>query len=224
MRPRKRLPRASRGRPLRFTPNGVARALGALLGGCALNADFDRVRPELRTDGMHDWVGRDAVAQVGLPPSNFRLTDDERQLRDRAFVLIAPPYDRARWYSVLNEYGITGRPLPGEPVPFDYAAYWRRLDEGYRRSELSGYVQLMTDARNDVEQLQPFFAVAGRVTDMDRKRAQSLPHVVALTPEEAANALARDNENAAIVAWVCRALRQRADSYGFAIQRLVIIA
>ena len=59
---------------------------------------------------------------------------------------------------------------------------------------------------------------------MDRKRAQSLPHVVALTPEEAANALARDNENAAIVAWVCRALRQRADSYGFAIQRLVIIA
>jgi hypothetical protein len=223
MSPRKRLPIASRGPASRSCPRVAALAAATLLGGCVLNSDFDRVRPELRTDGMHDWVGRDAVGQIGLPPSGFRITDDERQLRDRAYMLIAPPYDRARWYSVWNEYGMGG-PLPGEPVPFDLASYWRRLNEGSRKSEVSGYAQLSTDARNDVEQLQPFFAVAGRVSDMDRKRAQSLAHVEGLLPDEEANALARNNENTAIIEWVCRALQQRAASYAFAIERLVITA
>src|SRR5258705_12520687 len=117
-----------------------------------------------------------------------------------------------------------GGPLPGEPIPYDLASYWRRLNEGERRSEVSGYAQLNTDARNDVEEIQPFFAVAGRVADMDRKRAQSLAHVRGLTVDEHDNALYRNNENTAIVAWVCRALHQRTASYGFAIERLVIMA
>ncbi len=29
-------------------------------------------------------------------------------LRDLAYPLIEPPYERQRWYSVLNEYGFRG--------------------------------------------------------------------------------------------------------------------
>src|SRR5689334_23214694 len=106
--PRQRSPKACRGRPAARAALFLALLVGAeVLGGCALNADFDRVRPSLVTDDMHAWVGRDAVRDIGLPPSEFkRMTDDERQLRDLAYAMIAPPYDRARWDSVFREYGL----------------------------------------------------------------------------------------------------------------------
>ena len=46
------------------------------------------------------------VASIGGTVFEFPLTDEERQLRDLAYPLIEPPYDRQRWYSVLGEYGV----------------------------------------------------------------------------------------------------------------------
>jgi hypothetical protein len=195
-------------------------AVALLLGGCALNADFDRVRPSLRADDMHDWVGRDAVASIGLPASNMRLTDDERVLRDLAFAMIDPPYDRNRWDSVFREYGF-GR-HPREPIQFDRTEYWRRLADIWRTSEASAYAQLVTDARNDIIRIEPFFAIAGRVADLDRKRARSLEHALDLQQAERDNALFRNNENTAVVDWVCRSLYARADAYRYALERMVI--
>jgi hypothetical protein len=200
----------------------AALAGATLLGGCALNGDFGRVRPDLVTDDMHAWVGREAVGSIGGQPSQFRLTDDERRLRDLAFALIQPPYDRNRWDSVLAEYGLEG---PRPDSPFDRTAYWIHLDVAHRRSEVSSYAQIVTDARNDVVRIEPFFATAVRVLDVDRRRAESLRYVAAssgLNEAEAANALARNNENTAVVEWVCRSLIERAVSYRFALERLVI--
>ncbi len=200
----------------------AALAGATLLGGCALNGDFGRVRPDLVTDDMHAWVGREAVAGVGGRPSEFLLTDNERRLRDQAFALIQPAYDRNRWDSVLAEYGLKG---PYAGTPFDRAAYWVHLDVAERRSEVSSYAQIVTDARNDVVRIEPFFATAARVIDLDRKRAESLRYVAAssgLSQAEADNALSRNAENIAIVAWVCRSLMERTDSYHYALERLVI--
>jgi len=194
--------------------------VAGLCGGCVTNGDFERVRPELVRDNMHDWVGRDAVAAVGGPASEFRTTDQERELRDRAYALIEPPYNRNRWDSVWREYGEApeGRIEPA----FDRTAYLARLHHTYRRSEASAYAQIVTDARNDVERLPAFFAVAHRVIDMDRRRNQSLAHVSHLNGREHANVLARTRENTAIVAWVCRALKWRLASYRYALERLAI--
>jgi hypothetical protein len=200
---------------------GLATAGALMLGGCVTNGDFGRVRAELVTDDMHDWVGRDAVVQEGEIPSELRLTDDERMLRDLAFALIEPPYRRGRWDSVWREYGL-GRPPPGAEPPFNRAAYLAKLHHVYRRSEASAYAQIVTDARNDVERLPGFFTVAGRVLDMDHKRALSLAHVSLPGAGERTNALRRNNENKAIVAWVCRAVKQRVSSYRFALERLVV--
>ena len=215
-----RSPCISRGRSRRLrSPWGVL-AGALLLGGCALNGDFGRVRPELVSDEIHAWVGRDAVGAIGGSASEYRVTHDERQLRGLAYPLIAPPYDRNRWNSVWKEYG--GGRLAGLARPFDRTTYWKRLDETYRRSEASAYAQLMTDARNDVERIEPFFAIAGRVLDLDRKRAASLAHVSGLSKAEYDNAVNRNNENAAIVGWVCRRLHGRASAYHYALERLVI--
>jgi hypothetical protein len=207
-------------RALRLWLAALAGAM--LLGGCALNGDFGRVRPDLVSDDMHAWVGREAVAGVGGRPSGFRLTDNERRLRDQAFALIQPPYDRNRWDSVLAEYGLKG-PYPG--TPFDRTAYWVHLDVAERRSEASSYAQIVTDARNDVVRIESFFATAARVIDLDRKRAESLRYVAGssgLSVTEADDALSRNAENSAIVAWVCRSLMERTASYHYALERLVI--
>ncbi len=59
-----------------------ALALPLLLGACAANGDFGRLKPGLVADDIHGWVGRDAVRAVGVPVSQYPLTDEERQLRD----------------------------------------------------------------------------------------------------------------------------------------------
>jgi hypothetical protein len=193
-----------------------------LLAGCALNGDFGRLRSDLVTDDMHAWVGRDAVGSIGGKPSEFRLTDDERRLRDLAFALIQPSYDRNQWNSVLAEYGLGG---VHESTPFDRTAYWTHLDVAHRRSEVSSYAQIVTDARNDVVRIEPFFATGAQVLDLDRRRADSLRYVAAssgLSDAEANNALARNNENTAVIEWVCRSLKERAISYRYALERLVL--
>jgi hypothetical protein len=194
----------------------------ALLAGCALNGDFDRVRPSLVSDDMHAWVGREAVQRGGARASEFPLTDEERRLRDLAFALIQPSYDRNRWYSVFMDYGLAG---PPDTLLFDRAAYWERLDAAYRRSETSSYAHIVTDARNDVSRLEPFFMSAGRVSDIDQRRAESLRFVAAgsgITREEKANAFRRNRENAAVIAWVCASLKARAAAYRYALERLVV--
>jgi hypothetical protein len=136
--------------------------------------------------------------------------------------LIQPPYDRNRWDSVFAEYGLEG---PHGGAPFDRTAYWTHLDAAHRRSEASSYAQIVGDARNDAVRIEPFFAVAARVIDVDRRRAQSLEHVAGssgLSEAEAVNALARNNENTAIVEWVCRSLKERAAGYRYALERLVV--
>jgi hypothetical protein len=199
-----------------------ALAGATLLGGCALNGDFGRTRSELVTDNMHAWVGREAVGSIGGRPSKFPLTDNERRLRDLAFALIQPPYDRNRWDSVFAEYGLQGR---HGIAPFDPAAYWTHLDAPHRRSEVSSYAQIVGDARNDVVRIEPFFAAAARVVDIDRRRAESLNHVAisfGLSEAEADSALSRNNENTAIIEWVCGSLNERAAGYRYALERLVV--
>jgi hypothetical protein len=80
----------------------------------------------------------------------------------------------------------------------------------------------MTDARNDVERIGPFFTVADRVVDIDAKRAKSIAHVKHLSGAEYANAANRNVENAAIIGWVCRSLHDRGASYRYALEHLVI--
>jgi hypothetical protein len=193
--------------------------LSATVSGCALNGDFGRVRPELVSDGMHDWVGTAARKPFGVPPSIYPFTDEERQLRDFAYQLIEPPYERNRWYSVLNEYGLSRKFQP-DWYAFDVTAYCRVLMSRPYRSATARYVTLNDDVRNDVTRLEPFFILARRVADIDRRREATR---VALGPEAApGNSQARVAENLLIIAWVQQSLADKAASYRYALERLVV--
>ena len=165
------------------------------------------------------------VQTCALPiyPSQFQLTDDERQLRDLAYPLIEPPHSRPAWKSVFGDY----QPVPSpwrQQVVFDRTAYGRMLIDEPHRSHASRYAQLIDDVRDDITRFEPFFATAIHVLDLDKKRNASLAHVSALSPKERADAVARMEENTLIVQWVQQSLERRISSYRWALERLVIQA
>ena len=189
--------------------------------GCGTYGDFGRVRPSLVNDDVHAWEGPAAARGPGSEvPWKHQLTDEERMLRDLAYPLIEPPYDRNKWYSVLGELGVGSRPWP---YP-DRGAYASRLFTTAYRSQTARYNRLIEDIRNDVMRIDPFFTSARYVTEMDRKREKALAYVSGLTAEERDNTLLRIAENRNIVLWVQGSLIERAESYKVALERMVIAA
>jgi len=197
-------------------------ATALALAGCA-SGDFGRTRADMRSDDMHRWVGEEATASIGIAPSQFQLTDDERLLRDDAYPLIEPPHSRPEWKGVFGDYPPLPAPWPRE-VRFDRTAYGRLWIDEPHRSHASRYAQLMEDVRDDLTRIEPFFAVATRVLDMDSKRNQGRAIVSEISPRENQDAKARMAENALVIKWVQHSLKQRAASYRWALERLVIQA
>ena len=205
-----------------FTAPAFVVLLGlAVLPGCTSVADFGRLRDSLVTDDIHAWVGRDAARSAGAPISQYHLTDDERTLRDLAFPLIEPPYNRERWDAVVYEYGVN-RYFRRDLWVFDATAYYRNLQGTFHRSTAARYNQLIDDIRNDIVRIEPFFEVARRVVDLDQRRDKSMQYVSSLTPPERLNAVARIGENTLTVAWVHHSLTERCASYRFALDHLVV--
>jgi hypothetical protein len=199
----------------------VSVAALALLPGCGTYSDFGRLRPTLAYDDIHAWMG---PASTPGPANNIvwrhQLTDEERTLRDLAYPLIEPPYDRNKWYSAIGEFGGSSRAW----VYPDRSAYATRLFTTAYRSQTARYNKLIEDIRNDVVRIDPFFGAAHYVIQMDRKREKALAYVTNLTAEERANTLQRINENRNIVLWVQQSLAVRAKSYRIALERMVIAA
>jgi hypothetical protein len=218
--PAMRVPIRTRQRTPIAAPALLLVVLAGILGGCS-GGDFGRTRADLRNDDMHGWIGTEATASVGLHPSQFQLTDYERQLRDLAYPLIEPPHSRPAWKSVFGDYQPI--PAPWRQVPlFDRTAYGRALIDEPHRSHASRYAQLIDDVRDDITRFEPFFAAAIRVLDLDRKRNASLAYVSDLSPRERADAVARMQENSLIVQWVQQCLERRISSYRWGLERLVI--
>ena len=128
--------------------------MGAALGGCS-GGDFGRTRADMRNDDMHRWLGAEATGSVGLKPSQFQLTENERQLRDLAYPLIEPPHSRPAWKSVFGDY----QPLPSpwrQKVVFDRTMYGRTLD---RRAAPLAHLALSAADRGRAQRHHPVRAV-----------------------------------------------------------------
>jgi hypothetical protein len=167
----------------------VSTTLGACSGG-----DFGRARADILNDDMHRWIGAEATSSAGLKPSQFQLTDAERQLRDLAYPLIEPPHSRPAWRTVFGDYQPIASPWRQAPL-FDRTAYGRALIDEPHRSHTSRYSQLIDDVRDDITRFELFYATAIPVLELDRKRNATLVHISELSPREHADAVARMQEN-----------------------------
>jgi hypothetical protein len=192
-------------------------AFALVFGGCV--GDFGRPRPSIFGDSRATRLGIEAAHTLGEPASIYPLTEEEHLMRELAYNLIRPPYDRARWHVVLFDYARTGvAPVFGPDVR---NVYGPQLISWYP-SATARYARLTDDIRNDIVRIDPFAFAAGRVIDLDRKRDQSLAYVTTVAAYEVVNAQRRIAENALIVDWVRWCLTERAAAYRFALERLVI--
>ena len=142
--PARRLPIRTTG--VRPRPALALLLISVALGGCS-GGDFGRTRQDFRNDDMHRWLGAEVTSSVGLAPSQFQLTESERQLRDLAYPLIEPPHSRPAWKSVFGDY----QPLPSpwrQRVVFDRTMYGRALIDEPHRSHASRYSQLIASSRS----------------------------------------------------------------------------
>jgi hypothetical protein len=192
-----------------------------MLSCCTSIGDLGLVDQPAVADNIHGWVGREAAARAGGPISFSNLTDDERTLRDLAFPLIEAPYDRQRWDAVIFEYGQTREYRRSLWVvnPEDYYAHLQAADY---RSTAGRYNRLNDDIRDDVVRIPPFFDMARRVMEADRKRQAVMQTLTDVSSAERFNALARVSENNLTIAWVEASLARRAAGYRFALNRLMV--
>jgi hypothetical protein len=200
----------------------LSAALSVLaLSGCSSIGDLGQLDPHPVRDGIHDWVGQEAAVRSGAPISAYNVTDDEHTLRDLAFPLIEPPYDRQRWDAVVYEWG-DKRKFQRELAIYDPTAYYAHLQAQLYRSSAARYNQIIDDIRDDIVRIDPFFVIARKVADLDRRRQAAMADVPSLTPGERFNANARIAENSLTIAWVHASLNQRCAGYRFAIERMAV--
>jgi hypothetical protein len=185
--------------------------------------DFGRTRDTFYHEDMHAWVGAEATESVGGIPSQFQLTDSERDLRDLAYYFIEPPHSRPAFKAVFGDYGAIPSPWR-QNVIFDRTLYGRRMIDEPHRSQVSAYAGLIEDVRNDLTQLDLFIPAAIHVNDLDIKRNKALAIITEISPRERSDALARMRENVLVVQWVQQCIERRVSSYRWALERLAIHA
>lgn len=200
---------------------GLSLAIALSLSACAETGDFGRPRPSLWNDAVLPATGSLAAHLRDEPVSFFDLTDDERELRQRAWRFLTPAHERAWFDRALAEL-VRTRVLPATLRPADPAAYHDALTSQAARSPVSRYRRLGEDVAADRALLAPFAARAARVLAMDRTRLRAVPFMREADAQRIRFAVARVAENRCLVAWVRQALDERIAAYAEALEGLFL--
>ncbi|WP_406856841.1 hypothetical protein ABEG18_04180 [Alsobacter sp. KACC 23698] len=207
-------------RPLRG-PGVAAAFAGLLLAGCSETGDFGRPKPTFWSETIAPLAGQGAATQRGEPVSPALLTDDEQELRSRAYRFLTPARERSVFDRQLADLAFR-RIQPREVGLTAESAYYEALLASPDVSPRSRYQRLREDMESDRLLITPFAALACRVAAMDAVRAKALAAIPPGDVETRYAAGARIAENEALTAWVELGLQSRLRAYRFALDRLVV--
>lgn len=220
---RRRLPDEAR-RVRRPSATIVVLALSAALtlSACtATEGDLGRPRPTVWSQLIAPESGFLAAAGRGEAASYFRLTDDEEQLRDRAWRFVMPGHERSTFQGEVSNLAHM-RILPVAAQSTDVSDYFRALTSMSFASQASRYNRLAEDVNADRLLVGPFRANAMRVVTMDRVRMRTAEASPEVPPGKQEPAMARVVENEGLIFWVCERLDFRIRSYRYALTNLVV--
>jgi hypothetical protein len=194
----------------------AAAALAALMAGaCAERGDF----------GLPKETALSAFVSplAGPTESSFPFTDDERELRERAWRFLMPAKERTFFDGLIYDMARVGF-IDADYFPETLTWYREALMDERFRSPASRFAQLAGDASADRALATQFAAVAARVAPADRRRLQAMRNVRDLEPAEATDARVRVRENGVLIGWVCGRLAMRAASYRHALEHIFVAA
>jgi hypothetical protein len=184
--------------------------------------DFGRRPDNAVTGSILPSAGVVSAWWRGDPVSLYPFTDDEIELRDRAWRFLMPSHDKANLQQAIAELAYT-RILP--PLPHSGRNHYHLLlmADDYR-SVASRYAKLGQDVEADRLLMVPFSQAAAKVCAADRVRALALNDVKQLTNIQREQAVARIAENRMLVDWVRRDMREKAAAYRYALEHVAIEA
>jgi len=197
--------------------------LAGMVGACARTGDFGRPVPSTWNDTVLPFAGKVTAESRGEPVSWFMLTDDERELRDRAWRFLMPAHERALFQRQIAELSRT-RILPRMVLRHDRDAYLRPLRWNRSESPAPLFRRIAEDAHADAALIVPFVALARDVIENDSLRLQVMLNAQELEPYRAEAAAARIAENRCLIAWVHAEAEKRARDYRHALEQLAIEA
>lgn len=183
--------------------------------------DFGRARPSLVHDSLMPKIGKIAASQRHEPRSDLDMTDDEKELRRRSWVIVMPNGPRPDYERALVELRRT-RILPAHWTQLDRTTYALRLSAEPHASATSRYMRLRDDIEKDRAMIPSFFQLAAQVMEMDAVRERTLDSLAVIAPRERENAMARIAENRIVIWWTHQELKERANRYAYALERLLI--
>lgn len=188
----------------------------------------DYGRPEYSpfVDEFLPWLKEGWLDLTGQAVPVAPFTDDEKLLRDRAYVIILPIEQRGR--SRLTLAGVDFVELwvliRNQPLVYDTRSYGDFLIARAYRSHSARYAQLIDDIRADMGLVGPFFAAAQRVLDADGVRQKSFRYVSPALAGRIEVAQQRVAENRVLIAEAYRRFRERIASYRFALETLLVMS
>lgn len=210
------------------TSAGLTRLAAALTLSVALAAcsqdigDFGRPRSSVLHDELMPKTGNYVAENVrGELVSAYDFTDNEVDMRKRAWALVQPPNQHDWFGNSLVELQRT-RILPEIDSKYDARAYYQIIRRQNFASSETRWQRIIDDMRTDAALIGPFWATLRVVNADDAERIHALDRRRDLTPGELHDAYARVDENARLADWVWRAMRFRLKSYRICIDRLEV--
>jgi hypothetical protein len=203
--------------------SAICRALVAiaLLGATAACArpvgDFGRAQPGALHDEILPAVGKTRAELAGEPVSNFNLTDQEREMHDRVWRFLAAAHARDWFYDFSVELQRTrlSGPLDHKFKADRYSRWLRQTDYASSRVRYSTVADHVTA---DLDTMPGTFRAICAVLEVDRRRGIAAGEVAGTGGQ----ALARKAENDMRIDWFVRAVAYRYESYGYALDHLLV--
>ena len=192
----------------------------AALGACAQPVgDFGRKRDSVFHDTILSRVG-DTAALARNEYSSFRHTDEERELRRRAWDLLRPPHRDDMRGNLMFELRMA-RVTPDEWYQDWPEGYYLSLIRAETGSHLNRYERLLWQVRADADRLPGFRDTAMQVGKADAARRAAMA-ALRTDAEMTVEAERRIAENQRIVDWTEWALDRRILAYRTALGRLMV--
>lgn len=192
-----------------------------MLGGCARPVgDFGRAEPDVIHDELMPAIGK-ARASRAEPLSDFNLADEEQEMRDRIWRFLVDPHAYDWFGSTTAELERT-RIKPVELKAVSPSRYYDWLHGTRFASARVRNGKLDEDVTLDVESMPGAFAAICAVLAIDHQRGVAANGLPNLDDGVRANAAARQWENQTVISWFVFAARNRYDSYGYALDHLVV--
>ncbi len=193
----------------------AAAGAALIVSACAERGDFGRPKQTA--------LSALVTPVLGPTESAYPFTDDEQELRARAWRFLMPAKERTFFDGLLYDFARVGYVSP-EYFPETKTWYKEALLRDKFRSPASRFARIADDVSADRALLVPFAASAAQVVEGDRRRLGAMQQTPDLTVDDIANANIRIRENALLIAWVCNREAMRLVSYRHALEHIFIAA